>query len=176
MRKLTIILLLNLYTLVAIGQDTTSTKSKEGYKDWTQTRSCLRLGIGAQKSFFSEIGFARLSYIYNDLGYASAAYYAALEWTPTILPDKPRNVYGLKAGYEMNLRALAVGIEVKYQTDRKENDFVLTPKVGFGVIGVVNIFYGYNISFMSSPFDKIGHNQFSIVFNLNRHIMSVSKH
>lgn len=172
MRTLTIISLLNLFALVTFGQDTTSTQ-REGYKRWTQTRTYLRLAVGLQKSFYSEIGVSRLKYIYNDLGFASSAYYTAFEWTPTILPDKPRNVYGLKAGYEINAR-IALGIEGKYQTDMKENDFVLTPKVGLGII-VINIFYGYNISFANSPFDKIIHNQFSIVFNLNRHIMSASK-
>lgn len=160
----------------SFAQDSTKTQSKvtnkEGYKRWTIYRTSVRFGIGVQKSFYSEIGVSRLRYFYNDLGYAATVHYAAIEWTPTFFPDKPKNIFGLKVGYELNMRTLALGLETKYQTDGSQNDFVLTPKIGLGFFGVVNVFYGYNISFAGSPFADIGHNQFSVVANLNRRMLS----
>jgi len=173
-----LITLFSLTTLVLFGQDTTKTiqsENRDGYKKWTNYRTSIRTGLGAQESFYFEVGISRLKYIYNDLGYASGAYYGAFEWTPTFSPDKERNIYGLKIGYEINARILALGIETKFQSDRKENDFVITPKIGFGVLGVVNLFYGYNISTTGNPFSRIGNHQFSIVCNLNRHIFKNGK-
>ena len=73
------------------------------------------------------------------------------------------------------MRVLALGIETKFLTDTKDNDFILAPKIGFGLFGIVNLFYGYNISFAGSPFADIGHNQFSLVCNLNGHILNGQK-
>ena len=176
-RAFTILTALTLSVSGALGQDTTSiakqSKSKVGYKQWTNFQTSLRFGVGLQKSFYSELGISRLKYIYNDLGYAATAYYGAIEWTPLFSSKERKNIYGLKIGWETNLRALALGIESKYQTDGNDKDFVLTPKIGLGIFGALNIFYGYNISFAGSPFPDIGHNQFSIVCNLNKTILRI---
>lgn len=157
-------LILGLIYTTSHGQaDTVDTvKRKEGYKQWTKERTLLRVGLGIQKSFYSEIGISRLKYIYNDLGYAATNYYVSTEWTPD------QNVWGFKGGYEMNMRTLALGLEGKYQTDFDNNDFVITPKIGLGLMGMLNLFYGYNISTNKRPFDNVGQNQFSININLNR--------
>lgn len=145
-----------------------------GYKEWTDYMPSIRLGIGTQSSVYTEVGFSRLKYIYNDLGYAATAHYVALEWAPSTSVQM-KNVFGLKAGWEANLRTLALGIEGKYQTNSINNDFLITPKIGFGVFGVVNLFYGYNISLSGVNFSGIGNNQFSVVCNLNGKIMKGDK-
>ena len=105
---------------------------------------------------------------YGCTGFFSNDFYTALEWTP----DKEDDLYGLKVGYEVNAYLLNLGLEVKYQTSFQKNDVVITPKIGLGLYGDVNIFYGYNISINNSPFKHIiSNHQFSIVFNLNNHFL-----
>lgn len=165
-------------TFVAFGQDTTKTsqlKQRDGYEQWTKYRTSLRIGLGIQKSFFPELGISRHKYTYNDLGFASSTYYTSFEWTPPINQNMDKSIYGVKIGYEINARTLALGFEIKYQKDIKDYDFVITPKIGFGFFGILNIFYGYNISTVGSPFSKVGHNQFSIIFNLNRQFFKNNK-
>jgi len=141
--------------------------AREGYKKWTKPKPVLRLGIGVEKSFYTEVGVAWHSYYYNDLGIAAHVKYLAIEYAPAILPVKDKNIFGIKAGYEVNPLAFALGIEAKYQTDGSANDFVITPKIGLGGAGLVQLYYGYNISFGGLPFQSIGHNKFSLVVNLN---------
>jgi len=107
----------------------------------------IRLGAGLQPSFYTELGAALHSCRYGDTGYFSTAYYAAVTW----VPDEMDDVYGLKVGYEVSAFLLTLGLEMKYQTDFETNDFVITPKIGLGVFGDVNIFYGYNISTNNTP-------------------------
>lgn len=163
---------LMLTNLLAFSQDSLS--NKPGYKKWTNYKTSFRFSLGVQKSFFSEVGLSRHKYLYNDLGYASKSYYTSVEWVPKFSKTND-HVYGIKIGYELNARMLAMGLEAKYQTDFKANDIVLTPKIGFGIVGAVNLFYGYNISTNKSPFANIRHHQFSIVCNLNNQFLKNAK-
>jgi hypothetical protein len=160
--KSVLILLFTIGILPSFCQDTLANPPRPGYKKWTTMRTVPRIGLGIQRTAYLELGLARHRFIFNDLGFASAAYYGAFEWTPI------KNIYGLKAGYEINARTAALGIEAKCQTNLSGTDIVLTPRVGFGAMGIVNIFYGFNISFMKRPFSSVGPHQFSIVFNYNK--------
>lgn len=167
--SLTVLLTLIFTSSYGQGDKADTLRRIEGYKQWTKERTSLRIGLGTQGSFYSEIGISRLKYIYNDLGYGATNKYVSTEWTPN------RNVWGFKGGYEMNLRVLAIGIEGKYQTDFGKSDFVITPKIGLGVIGMLNLFYGYNISTHGRPFDNVAPNQFSLNVNLNRQFLRRNK-
>ncbi|MCX6182698.1 MAG: hypothetical protein NT150_12310 [Bacteroidetes bacterium] len=145
---------------------TISLPIKEGYKKWTKTELAGRFGVGLQKEFYTEFGVSFLKFYYNNKISSSLNYYGAIEWS------QPKNIYGYKVGCEINANSLALGLEAKYQMDKTNFDFVLTPKIGFGVLGIINVFYGYNISMLGQPFSEIGHHQFSIVFNLNKKMFS----
>jgi len=166
--KLILFIQLCFITSFVFAQDSLQTIHKEGYKKWTNYKTAPRFSLGLQKAFYAELGIARHQYMYNDLGYAAKAYYAALEYVPIFKSSTDKSIYGLKLGYELNARILALGLEGKYLTDFKQNDFVLTSKLGLGIMGVIHVFYGYNISTNRSPFPKIGHHQFSLVCNLNK--------
>lgn len=109
--------------------------------------------------------------MFAENGFASQAFYGAFEWVPTTKPKTGNHIFGIKAGYEINAGPLALGFEAKYQFDKDDSDFVITPKVGIGFFGVVNIFYGFNISTNDRPFSRIGKNQFSVNFNLNKFML-----
>jgi hypothetical protein len=168
--------LLVLISFAALAQNSLSISpsGKSGYKKWTAYTTSLGFGLGTQKAFFSELGLSRHMYFYTDLGYASKAYYTSLEWVPRF-STASLNVYGIKAGYEINLRVLALGVEAKYQTDFDSNDLVITPKIGLGVMGIVNLFYGYDISTNKSPFAGVRHQQFSLVGNFNKQFFKNAK-
>jgi len=134
-------------------------EERYGYNDWTDYMWCYRAGVGTQSSLYGEAGISRLRYVYDNVGQSSEAQYFSVEWTPTILPDKPRNIYGFKLGWEINIVMLALAAEIKYQTDFELDGWVATPKVGFGMFGMVNLYYGYNIWLNTNPFDEIRHHQ-----------------
>lgn len=128
----------------------------------------IRAGGGLQNSFYAELGLALHECNYGCTGFFSNAFYGSLEW----IPSRNRDIYGVKIGYEINAYLLNLGLETKYQTDFKEKDVVLTPKIGLGLYGDLNIFYGYNISINNSPFrETIGQHQLSIIFNINDHFL-----
>lgn len=143
-----------------------------------EPKSALKLGIGSQRNFFSEIGYqykinqtVRNGCIYS---YAPSAMYTTIEWT-----TKTKNfdaVYGLKIGYEKALNyVLSYAIEAKYQTNFNNNDFVITPKIGLFATNHFSLFYGYNISTNSNPFGNVGRHQFSLIFNLNAATFGIEK-
>ena len=128
----------------------------------------IRVGGGIQRKLFTEIGVALHKCNYGDLGFFSNDFYTALEW----FPNKQNNLYALKMGYEANANLINVALEVKYQTDFQEKDVVIIPKIGLGLFGDVNVFYGYSISTNNEPYSNIiGKHQVSIVFNFNNHFL-----
>lgn len=125
----------------------------------------LRAGLGLQKSFYTELGIAYHKANYSDVGFASNSFYSAVEYIPN------GNIYGIKAGYELNILLLAAAIETKYQTDFEQNDFVITPKIGVGYFGDLLLYYGYNFSTNHHPFQNVGKHQISLVANIGRGFM-----
>ncbi len=141
---------------------------RNNYQFSSEKQISIRVGGGIQKSFYTELGLALHACNYGDTGFFSNAIYTAFEWTP----NKEKEIYGLKIGYEVNFFLLNLGLEAKYLTDFKERDFVFTPKIGLGLYGDVNIFYGYTIVTNNNPFsEKIGRHQLSIILNLNKHFL-----
>lgn len=146
------------------AQDAYMDENQEG--EWTNLKPAIRAGLGMQKSFFAEFGLGIYSFKNSGRSSQARGLYGAFEWMPTINKFDNRDVYGWKLGYEMNIKMLALGLDAKYQTRNNINDFVITPKVGLSINGVVNLFYGYNISTKGRPFDEVGSHQFSLVFNI----------
>ena len=156
---------------MAFGQET----QNDSIPNWgshhfsSEKQISFRVGAGIQKSFYTEIGLALHRCNYGDTGFFSNDIYSALEWTPS----QGKDIYGLKIGYEVNAYLLNLALEAKYLSDFEEKDFVITPKIGLGLYGDVNIFYGYSISTHKNPFSKdIGRHQLSIILNLNKHFLS----
>jgi len=122
----------------------------------------LRTGVGVQRDFFAEIG---PSFVFNQFdsreGFGNLACYATYEWMPS------NNIQGVKIGGEWCFNGGLIGVDLKFQSNDKVTDAVITPKYGLG-FGFVNLFYGYNFSTNNYPFHSIGKSQFSLVFNLTK--------
>lgn len=140
-------------------------------KDSIVTENALRIGLGAQHSFYSEIGFSRHKSNKKPgcgFGHESpSGYYSALEWTAKT--QNYKDIFGIKVGYEILASLFAPAIEVKYITNFEQKDIVFTPKIGFGNPDLKwYIYYGYNISTYGNPYPNVGRHQFSLVFNFNK--------
>lgn len=162
MRSIAFILLLS--STVANAQHTDSTK---GYvpATWKKFEPAFRVSVGIQKGFYTEFGFVLQRYFYEARhGFMASAFYSSFHWTPSAKGND--KVYGVKAGAELVNNGGAGGIELTYYFNSVNNDWVITPKIGLG-LGIVNIFYGYNISTTKYPFPNIRKSQFSLAINTN---------
>ena len=141
------------------------TDSSYAPKSWDKFQPGLRVGVGIQKSFYTELGFSMQKNLYEaSHGFIIYSYYASWEWTPRV--GSEASVQGIKIGGEIVNNGAVGAFEVKYLADDEKQDVVLTPKFGFG-LGLVNIYYGYNLSTNKYPFPKIRKHQFSLVINTN---------
>ena len=178
--RLFILIIFTLLSIRAQAQDSTRRYTDSNGVKWIEHddhkmwsihqgfRLYGRIGVGIQKSFYSELGISILDRtISSHNGILSYGFYASGEWTPK--PSSQDYIYGIKIGTEGIGNIFGGAIELKYQWDKDSSDFVITPKYGISGAGYFNIFYGYNISVNKYPFkNKIRCHQISLVFNLNR--------
>lgn len=161
--------LFSLFTFLVIaifanGQ-ASDTSIRQAPATWEKMQLAPRVAFGIQKAFYLEAGAVLQRYIYDPRhGFAATAIYSCAEWTPGKGSEK--SITGVKLGAETVYNGGTMGIEIKYLTNSDQDDFVITPKLGFG-LGLVTLFYGYNISTNKYPFDRIRKNQFSVAINTN---------
>jgi len=164
MKQTCIIILLSLSSIAVIGQlrDTADHKIPTS---WKKYHLAPRIGIGTQRAFFTEAGFAFQKYLYDAReGFVAYSFYSLFEWTPSRGDQKA--ITGVKLGAESVFNGSAGALEIKYLSNGDIDDVMITPKIGFG-IGFVNLFYGYNFSTNKYPFERIRKHQFSFVININ---------
>jgi hypothetical protein len=144
------------------------TNGKDSIWSFKKERAFMfRTGIGIQRSFYAELGISSFASTYSShQGVASLGYYLSGEWTPAIRPSD--YVFGIKGGAELIGSTGAMAVELKYQWNQVQNDFVFTPKYGFGLSHYAIFFYGYNLSINKNPFTRVRCHQFSLIFNINR--------
>jgi hypothetical protein len=137
--------------------------------DWSPTKTVVRAGGGFEGWTYVELNISRESYLNEGSGWVFGhGYYAGLTWAPQFLPVKDRDIFGIKAGYEYDIVVPCLAIEGKYQTDGRNSEAVITPKIGWGFTGKFHLFYGRNISLSGNPFQQMKHDQFSIIVNLSK--------
>ena len=157
-----ILLLELLYSINLYSQkDTIKEKPYDEYK------AGIRTGIGYQSAFNLEIGFSYHK-AYGDLIVSPQAtcFYSSIELFP--LENK---LFGFKIGIEQTGHLLVGGAELKYLSDFKNGTIIFTPKIGFGLWGMINIFYGYNLmSENNYLLNNISNNQFSIIINIDGYL------
>lgn len=163
--KLSFIVACLLFSSSILSQNT----SKNESENWKKSIA-FRGAIGIHKSFFTELGVSKFYFLDTNYFPITKSYYTTLEFSPTLQPEFEDHIYGLKVGYEITALFLSIGLEAKYQTDFVKNDFIILPRLGIGYIGIVNFYYGFNISTAGKPFKRIGLHQFSIIININRQI------
>jgi hypothetical protein len=154
-----------LTTGILVNGQETDTSKRQAPASWKKMELAPRVAFGIQKGFYAEAGAVLQQYFYDPRhGFVANAIYTSVEWTPGKGNEKA--IIGVKTGAESVYNGGTMGIEVKYITNGDEHDFIITPKLGFG-IGLATLFYGYNFSTNKYPFDRIRKNQFSLAINTN---------
>ena len=153
-----------LVIIVTNGQEVDTIKSRVP-ASWKKYHIAPRIGIGTQRAFFTEAGFAFQKYMYDARhGFVAYGFYSLIEWTPA--REEHKAITGVKVGCESVFNGSAGALEIKYLSNGEVDDVMITPKIGLG-IGFVNIYYGYNFSTEKYPFPRIRKHQFSFVINTN---------
>ncbi|MDI9319160.1 MAG: hypothetical protein QM530_01680 [Phycisphaerales bacterium] len=157
---LTILLIFNVvFTFGQLNQ--ISEKQKTNF-NWA-----FRVGVGYQFTNYIESGTS-LWYI-NDKKYGNAVLlYSTLECNPNLNGNHHKPIWGLKIGAEAYNNIFAYGFELKQLTDFDNNSLVLTPKLGIGALGIIGLFFGFNIYDKANYFPSIGKFQVGLNANINK--------
>ncbi|WP_303312355.1 hypothetical protein [Hymenobacter sp. BT730] len=137
--------------------------------DWQQARfyappkTVWRVGGAFQPKAWLEVGLIRHKVQWQALGVASFGPYVSTEFRFT----KDKFLLGPKVGYSFGATALGGDISAAYYTDFKRGQVVLTPALGTGLAGFVNLLYGYNVRFGGDRLAEVGRHRFSVSANLN---------
>ena len=164
MNKFFALILLSTVTLSAKGQGSDTIKNKLDIDNKTLN---IYFGAGVQKRVYYEIGLARSRFTGGRGNVAHWGYFTCYERTVGNKNLDP--VHGIKAGGYFAGLGGAITTEVKYQWFREKHDWIITPKYGFGLGGLITLSYGFNISLNEQPFEQVGKHQFSLIFNLPVH-------
>ncbi len=161
------LLLLSLFSLLSLPSQTSAQTKGVEKGEWTPYRPAIRTEIGLHPRFFASAGLARHRFLYNDLGYASKVQYIALEWSAASASHK--NSYALKAGYELNARILALGLEGKYLSNFERHQFGINPRIGLGFMGFVQLMYTRQIRIIGKPVPGISPHEFGLNLQIPLH-------
>ncbi|SHI29819.1 hypothetical protein SAMN02745146_0424 [Hymenobacter daecheongensis DSM 21074] len=137
--------------------------------DWQRARyraaprTVLRVGGAFQPKAWLEVGLARHAVQWQALGIASSGPYVATDFRFT----RDKVLLGPKVGYSFGAMALGGDISAAYYTDFSRGQLVITPALGIGAAGFINLLYGYNARFGGSRFAEVGRHRLSISANLN---------
>lgn len=131
---------------------------------------CLRGELGWNKSWFTSLG---VSYVYSNVN--SHVPLTLVAYTSAEVNLAPYNsgktFYAYKAGFETGNLLLAVGAELRNNTDFSGNNhLIFMPKAGLTFYGHANLFYGYNVFRTENNIFGIGHNQLSLSVSISRKV------
>jgi hypothetical protein len=157
MRFLFVLLLTNVFLLPVMAQKRDRIDS-EG----------LLIGIGVQRQFFIEVGYAWAwrDWDTDPTGVSPYYLYISGEYQPAFRPKKFKNLYAYKVGGGVGLfdDLFTLGLEAKWQTDFRAGVPVLTPQISLGANVHFALQYGYNIFLKERPFEQAGRHQ--VIFRL----------
>ena len=164
LKNLTGILLLFVLQISAFAQrDSCGTKM-------SSFTPAFRIGGGVAIRFYVETGVVLHKYRSCPPNSMSHNLYAAVEAASTMYYDRGFLLLGPKLGYQFHAMFYAIGVETKYLSDGKNEDFVVALKAGLSILGSADLMYGYQISTNGYPFPNIGAHQLGIAFTLYRGI------
>jgi hypothetical protein len=154
------------FTVPAFAQTAQSdTVKMKGIKiDIHNSNWGVRFCNGIQNSFYFDIGISRDHFLGSVHGMYSDAIFVAFSMFPSF-KSNIETVYGLKGGAEFWGNGMGLGIETGYFKNNSATDFILTPKIGFG-ISQANIVYGYGFSANNHSIPRIGKHTISLQLDI----------
>ena len=124
----------------------------------------VRAAVGIQSSFYFDAGISGDYLWAADHGYVGFMLYTAFSMFPAMHSDA-KAVPGAKIGAELFASGGLLGLEISSYWADRNNDVMLTPRVGLG-FGLVNLSYAYSISTNSRPFSQIGKHAIALQCNI----------
>ena len=120
----------------------------------------LRAGIGIQRSFYYEIGFARNTFVASRHGGQGSSIYAAFASFPAF-HERDHTVSGFRFGTEFYGTGGFIGVEVSPLWGGHRQDILIAPKIGFGV-PTTSLFYAYHFSTNEWAVARVGRHQIGL--------------
>ncbi|GAB3240791.1 hypothetical protein GCM10027346_35450 [Hymenobacter seoulensis] len=152
-----------LITNILQAQTPDSLASHQRARYHAPPRTVVRVGGAFQPKSWLEIGLVRHRVQWQALGVASGGPYVATDFRFT----KDKLLIGPKVGYSFGAMALGGDLSAAYYTNFTKGQLVLTPALGVGAGGFVNLLYGYNLRFGGDRLAEVGRHRFSISATLN---------
>lgn len=136
-------------------------------ESWEKPSIGARIGLSVNKVFYPEIGVSIQRLIYSDeFLYFAPTFYASYgysgEYTKLI-----NNIHTFNLGFDYIKDGGVLGLNVSYQSDGTNTDFLISPKIGFG-FSFMNFYYSYCFSTENYPFSNFGKHQFGLIINTNQ--------
>ena len=129
-----------------------------------RNRSHLGITLGhiSQNDNFWTIGAIKGKH-YRSMRIPSRGYGLAAEFNF----NQSNSIFGAKAFYEYNF-GIIVGSRINATTYFKGSvrDFRVTPEIGLSGLGMINIFYGYNIPVSGSEINEVSRQRINITINI----------
>ena len=114
-----------------------------------------------------ELGIARGFREVCSGGGMDCLWYSNYHLSSEIIFNNPNPCTGLKLGYTFSFIFLNLGIQIVDYTNFKQSDFAIRPEIGFTLIGIYEIIYGYNSFLDNNDFQNIGNNTLSLRWTIN---------
>lgn len=139
------------------------------HRKWTRRTPAFRIGLGRQPAYFIETGVGVHRVTKNPGIKASDCFYGGVEFSG-VLYDNHRGflLTAIKAGYERSWKGILIGLEGKRYPATVKGDWIIAPRAGLTLRGILSLAYAYNFSFNDYPYPRHGPHQLSLTANLYR--------
>lgn len=169
-KRIFLLQIILIFSLFSFSQNDTLVKQQRPIDEFLWG---MRVGVGYQNVWYTEVGLSYHSAGGDIVSPHATCFYSSFEFTPSLNIPKIDNIFGLKMGGEQTGHLLVGGGEFKYLFDLNNNSALfVTPKIGFGIFGSINIMYGYNLLLTNKneSFNPISAHQISIIINIDKYI------
>jgi hypothetical protein len=139
---------------------TAASRHEDAYKG-------LQVGVGYSRSTFIDVSLVSGRKIWaNDdkfiIGFSGFTAGGSFHF------NNENAVVAAKVGYEYVAVWLFAGkLDCAYYTDTDVGDLRLVPQLGFSLVGLVNLYYGYKIPLAGYRLDPVGRHCINLTCNLN---------
>jgi hypothetical protein len=136
-------------------------------ESWKKPTLGARIGLSVNKVFYPEIGISIQRLIYSDeFLYFAPTFYASYGYSGKYTKHI-NNLHTFNLGFDYIKDGGILGLNISYQSDGANTDFLISPKIGFG-FSFMNFYYSYCFSTENYPFSNFGKHQFGLVINTNQ--------
>lgn len=128
-------------------------------------------GTFIQKELFVEanIGIGEISTVFPEKMFPIVGFQGFKLGMEANLKSGNNFIIAPKIGYELSITFFSLKLSAINYFQDKQSEFRLLPETGISIGGLINLTYGYGISFGQS-INGISNHRFSLNFNLNKRL------